>query len=91
LDSLNRMMRGTSAELNVADGGNLSQMQEREFRLEINNGLTHGCGQVPVGILSLLGCWLEQAYHPLFLELLDFAIETASGFARFFGSFRRRL
>jgi hypothetical protein len=62
-----------------------------EFGFEINNGLVHGRGQAPVRILSLLLRRLEQADHPLFLELLDLTIQRAPGFASFFRSLHRCL
>ncbi len=88
---LNCVMRWTSPEPNVADGGNFSEVQKGEFSFEISNDLAHGCGQASMRILGLLLRWLEQAHHPLFLELLDLAIQGAPGFARFFRSLRRGL
>src|SRR5947209_569308 len=78
-DCLNRVMRWTSSEPNVADRGNFSEMQEREFGFEFSDGLAHGRGQAPMRILCLPLRRLEQAQHPLFLKLLDLAIQRAPG------------
>ena len=51
----------------------------------------HGRGQTAVRILQLLLHRLEQASHPLLLELRDLAIQRATGFAGFFRPLRRGL